>query len=154
MAVRAGKAQLRALISTVLEGRYEIRSLLGEGGMGTVFAGLQTSLNRPVAIKVLRPEMASSEEFVERFTREARLTARLSHPSLPRKAACHAAGLRSTATSPTSASMRALGRWRRPALSISTPLSILWSPTRLPARPRAAAARAPPGPGSGSAWPR
>jgi len=80
MAVRAGKAQLRALIGEVLEGRYEVQSLLGEGGMGTVFAGVQTSLDRPVAIKVLRPEMTTSEEIVKRFTREAKLTARLSHP--------------------------------------------------------------------------
>jgi len=65
----------------VLDGRYEVRSLLGEGGMGTVFAGVQTSLERPVAIKVLRPEVAGSEDVIKRFAREAKLTARLSHPN-------------------------------------------------------------------------
>jgi len=50
------------LIGKVLDGRYKVESLLGVGGFGMVFKGLQTSVQRPVAIKTLRPQLAMEEE--------------------------------------------------------------------------------------------
>src|SRR5690348_15906139 len=55
---------------------------LGRGGMGIVFLARDIALHRLVAIKVLREEFASSDEHRERFRREARMTARLSHPNI------------------------------------------------------------------------
>jgi serine/threonine protein kinase len=59
---------------------YEILDVLGRGGMGTVYKARQTSLQRPVAIKVLNPAMAKDVEFVRRFEREARVLASVNHP--------------------------------------------------------------------------
>src|SRR5258706_1858542 len=61
-------------------GQYQITSLLGKGGMATVYRARQTSIDRDVAIKVIHPEMSNSQEFVVRFEREARTVAALSHP--------------------------------------------------------------------------
>ena len=58
---------------------YEIRRVLGEGGMGTVYLATDTLLRRPVALKVLR---ADTEDQRERFRREARIVARLQHPNI------------------------------------------------------------------------
>src|ERR1043166_8851130 len=55
---------------------------IGRGGMGVVFLARDIALHRLVAIKVLRYEFASSEDHRERFRREARMTARLSHPNI------------------------------------------------------------------------
>ncbi len=63
-------------------GSYTILAKLGEGGMGAVWRGVDTMLDRPVAIKVLRPELASDAEVVERFRAEAVTLAKLSHPSI------------------------------------------------------------------------
>jgi serine/threonine-protein kinase len=63
-------------------GRYRVDRVIGGGGMGTVYAGVQQPLGRPVAIKVLRPELSSDAEIVGRFKREAELAASLSHPSI------------------------------------------------------------------------
>ena len=60
----------------------EILSLLGEGGMGTVYKARQTRLNRIVALKVLSPTLASDPRFVERFSREAKALGQLSHPNI------------------------------------------------------------------------
>lgn len=60
---------------------YEVERELGGGGMGVVYLARDTTLERPVAVKVLRPEMATAEA-AERFLREARLLARLSHPNI------------------------------------------------------------------------
>ena len=54
---------------------------IGEGGMGEVYSGRQVSVDRPVAIKILRPAMAVSEEYVSRFFREANLASQISHPN-------------------------------------------------------------------------
>jgi serine/threonine protein kinase len=64
----------------VLAGQYKILSLIGKGGMGTVYKGIQISVSRPVAIKLISQEMASHPGYVKRFKREAQLTSRLSHP--------------------------------------------------------------------------
>jgi hypothetical protein len=61
----------------VLAGKYEIQSTLGEGGMGLVLAAYDTRLERRVAIKLLRPELASNKEACERFVREARAAAKI-----------------------------------------------------------------------------
>ncbi len=63
-------------------GPYKIVEKLGEGGMAVVYKGYQQSLNRHVAIKVLRQELAQDEEFVTRFRREALAVADLSHPNI------------------------------------------------------------------------
>ncbi|MBI2931768.1 MAG: protein kinase [Planctomycetes bacterium] len=62
--------------------RYELRKKLGEGAQGTVYEGWDTSLNRSVAIKLLRPEWGTNEAMRHRFLREARLAAGLSHPNV------------------------------------------------------------------------
>ena len=61
-------------------GNYQIQSLVGEGGMGTVFKGFDLMLEREVAIKVLRPELARQPQLVERFRAEAVTLARVNHP--------------------------------------------------------------------------
>lgn len=65
----------------LIEG-YVIDKLLGEGSMGAVFQGHQISLERPVAIKVLTPRLAQNASFLKRFTREAKVVARLNHPNV------------------------------------------------------------------------
>lgn len=72
----------RETISRRLQGQYQIVRELGRGGMGVVFLARDVALHRLVAIKVLRHEFAASEEHRERFRREARVTARLSHPGI------------------------------------------------------------------------
>src|SRR5687768_14579427 len=61
---------------------YQVVRELGKGAMGVVFLARDIALHRLVAIKVLRHEMAGSIDHRERFRREARMTARLSHPSI------------------------------------------------------------------------
>ncbi|MEB2288337.1 MAG: serine/threonine-protein kinase, partial [Anaerolineae bacterium] len=63
-------------------GQYELRELLGVGGMGAVYRAYQHSLQRTVAVKVLRPELTSDPGYIERFTREARTSAALEHPNI------------------------------------------------------------------------
>jgi eukaryotic-like serine/threonine-protein kinase len=63
-------------------GPYEIRGLLGEGGIGQVYAAFDTALEREVAIKSLRPELLHDNSFVERFRAEATSLARLNHPNI------------------------------------------------------------------------
>jgi serine/threonine-protein kinase len=66
----------------IFNNRYRLDNKLGEGGMATVYCGTDTLLRRRVAIKVLRPQYASDEEFVRRFYQEAQSAARLSHPNI------------------------------------------------------------------------
>src|SRR3982751_6480148 len=72
----------REQLATHIGAQYQIVRELGRGGMGVVFLARDIALHRLVAIKVLRYEFTSSEEHRERFRREARMTARLSHPSI------------------------------------------------------------------------
>jgi serine/threonine protein kinase len=65
-----------------VRGQYQIVRELGRGGMGVVFLARDLALHRTVAIKVLRHEFVDSEEHRERFRREARFAARLSHPGI------------------------------------------------------------------------
>src|SRR3954447_20010406 len=66
----------------MLTGKYELKALLGQGGMGQVWHAVDLSLKREVAIKVLPEATASDPELRERFRREARLAARLNHPHI------------------------------------------------------------------------
>ena len=61
-------------------GRYSLERELGRGGMGVVYLAREVLLDRPVAIKLLPPELAARPELRDRFMREARTAARLSHP--------------------------------------------------------------------------
>ena len=63
-------------------GNYKIEEKLGEGGMGAVYKGVDTMLDREVAIKALRPELASQTSIVERFRTEAVTLAKLNHPNI------------------------------------------------------------------------
>lgn len=63
---------------------YRITEYIARGGMGVVYKGIQDSLNRPVAIKILYPHLSADESFRERFAREARAAAQLSHPGIVR----------------------------------------------------------------------
>ncbi len=71
-----------SLLGTVLDGRYKIESVLGQGGMGMVFRATQTSVHRPVAVKTLNPALAAAPTFFERFRREAEVASRLRHPNI------------------------------------------------------------------------
>jgi predicted Ser/Thr protein kinase len=62
--------------------QLEVLELLGKGGMGAVYKARQKELDRLVALKILPPEVAHHPAFAERFTREARALARLSHPNI------------------------------------------------------------------------
>ena len=69
---------------TVLAGRYEILAVLGRGGMGTVYSARDRVIDETVALKVLRPEIAGSPEFAQRFLTEVRLARRVTHPNVCR----------------------------------------------------------------------
>ena len=66
----------------LLDGRYRVASSIAHGGMATVYLGVDTRLDRTVAIKIMHAELAADEDFVARFIREARSVARLSHPNV------------------------------------------------------------------------
>ena len=69
-------------LQQALAGRYSLESELGRGGMGLVFRAREVRLDRPVAIKLLRPEVAARHDIRERFLREARTAAQLYHPNI------------------------------------------------------------------------
>jgi serine/threonine protein kinase len=66
---------------TVIEGKYDILGCIGSGGMGSVYRAKHRTLNRDVAIKVMKPDYARNREAVERFRREAQLCAMVEHPN-------------------------------------------------------------------------
>ncbi len=63
-------------------GKYEIQGEIGRGGMATVYKAFDPDLQRPVALKVLSPHLASSEQVMRRFEREATTAANLKHPNI------------------------------------------------------------------------
>lgn len=63
-------------------GQYQLRALLGVGGMGAVYRAYQPSLNRDVALKVIAPTLAADEGYARRFVREAQTAAALEHPHI------------------------------------------------------------------------
>jgi beta-lactam-binding protein with PASTA domain/tRNA A-37 threonylcarbamoyl transferase component Bud32 len=68
--------------SRVLSGRYELSNLVARGGMAEVYRAHDRLLDRPVALKILFPELSVDRSFVERFRREAQAAANLSHPNI------------------------------------------------------------------------
>jgi serine/threonine protein kinase len=74
--------KLAHLVGEVLDEKYCIEKLLGQGGMGAVFLATHLGTERPVALKVITPEYMKHVEFVERFRREARAAGRLRHPNV------------------------------------------------------------------------
>ncbi len=73
---------VEALVGTTIAGRYFVERVSGRGGVGTVYECRQLGLNRRVALKVLRPDSSLQDGAIERFQREARLSAQLQHPSI------------------------------------------------------------------------
>ena len=73
---------MRTLVGTQLNGRYRLDSQVGAGGMSTVYQAFDITLERPVAIKLLHREIAADSDQIERFRREARAVAQLSHPHI------------------------------------------------------------------------
>jgi serine/threonine protein kinase len=72
----------QSILENALGTQYEIVRQLGRGGMGAVYLARERSLERFVAIKVLRPDLADHPDALERFRREARIAAQLSHPGI------------------------------------------------------------------------
>ncbi len=66
----------------VLGGRYELGEVIGHGGMAEVYSGNDVRLGRPVAVKVLRADLARDHSFLMRFEREAQAAAKLNHPNI------------------------------------------------------------------------
>src|SRR4051794_28773722 len=73
---------MRTLVGTQLNGRYRLDSQVGAGGMSTVYKAFDMTLERPVAIKLLHRDIAADSDQLERFRREARAVAQLSHPHI------------------------------------------------------------------------
>ncbi|HEY9788399.1 MAG TPA: serine/threonine-protein kinase [Candidatus Obscuribacterales bacterium] len=70
------------LLGLVVEGRYRIESVIGQGSAGTVYKAIQELIGREVAIKVLHDYLVSDDEFIKRFRQEAKASSRLSHPNI------------------------------------------------------------------------
>ena len=75
-------SQSDPLIGRVLDGRWKVEEQIGRGGMGHVYRGRQLSVDRVVAIKVIRPKHIASSNYTARFIREGRLTTAVNHPNL------------------------------------------------------------------------
>jgi serine/threonine protein kinase len=73
---------LERYIGEVLDEKYRIEKLLGQGGMGAVYLATHLGTERPVALKIIAPEFMRNDEFIERFKREARAAGRLRHPNV------------------------------------------------------------------------
>ena len=70
------------LVGRLIRGRYQIEKLVARGGMATVYLAEDNRLDRKVAIKVIHPHLANDQTFREKFVREAKIAAKLSHPNL------------------------------------------------------------------------
>lgn len=70
------------LSGQLIDNRYELIRILANGGMGTIYEGIDTRLDRKVAVKIMHPHLAQDEEFITRFIREAKAAASLSHPNI------------------------------------------------------------------------
>src|SRR6201995_3258594 len=71
---------MSTLVGTSLNGRYRLEARIAAGGMSTVYRALDETLERQVAVKLMNREVASDSDQLERFRREARAVAQLSHP--------------------------------------------------------------------------
>jgi len=79
LVVQQGQEEEDPLLGQVVDGRYRIDSKLGVGGMGAVYLAVQLTMNRRVALKVLKPDLVSDPEVVKRFLREAQAVSLLTH---------------------------------------------------------------------------
>src|SRR5947209_9774270 len=73
---------MSTILGTTLSGRYRLEARIGSGGMSTVYRALDETLQRQVAIKLMNREVTSDSDQLERFRREARAVAQLSHPHI------------------------------------------------------------------------
>ncbi len=71
-----------SLIGTIIDGRYRVQARLARGGMATVYTAMDDRLERTVALKIIHPTRAGEPRFLERFTDEAKVIARLTHPNV------------------------------------------------------------------------
>lgn len=74
-----GPDPIAQLVGKMLDGRFRVDQLLGQGGMGAVYVGTQVSVGRQVAIKVIQPGQIADADTVKRFHREAQIISRLAH---------------------------------------------------------------------------
>jgi serine/threonine protein kinase len=81
-AYQAPPAEYDRLIGQVLDGRYRIERKIGEGGMGVVFAARHAVIERPLAIKVLKRDVARDMATIKRFVQEAKAASRIGHPNI------------------------------------------------------------------------
>src|SRR5690606_22241792 len=70
------------LVGRVLDSRYRVTAVLGQGGMGTVYEVSHQTLERLMALKVLRSDLARDRDLCQRFIREARVAAAIDHPGV------------------------------------------------------------------------
>ena len=82
MATEQPGAEEASLIGSTFADRYRILGPIGEGGMGVVLRAEQLVTGQTVALKLLQPEFVGVEEVAQRFEREAKVTAQLSHPHI------------------------------------------------------------------------
>ncbi len=82
--VQASGSSNFVLLGSLLADRYEILQLLGEGGMGAVYKARDRELDRLVAVKVIRPELASQPEILQRFKQELILARKITHRNVIR----------------------------------------------------------------------
>ena len=69
-------------VGTTLDGKYRLDTFLGRGGMGSIYRGTHLMLDKPVAVKLINPDLVTSTGVVRRFQREARAASNLSHPNI------------------------------------------------------------------------
>ena len=82
VAQRSSPAPVQTVPAELISERYEVEELVGAGGMSSVYRARDQLLERYVALKILHPQYGEDEEYVERFRREARSVAKLSHPHI------------------------------------------------------------------------
>src|SRR2546422_8070206 len=70
-----------SIVGSVLDGQYQVESMLGKGGMGAVYSARHILLGDRVAIKILPPEVRNNAEWLRRFRREGQAARRLRHPN-------------------------------------------------------------------------
>jgi serine/threonine-protein kinase len=78
----AGEAAGDPRVGTLLAGKYQIESRIGRGGMGTIYRARHVMLGKPIALKLINPELGITADVAARFQREARAASQVSHPNI------------------------------------------------------------------------